>query len=97
MADPTEVDICRKKARRCRQFERQRRAMQFRGLLDDEVGFESHRMGQVVEIGRGRHHRLVNLGKLLFSPGTWCSFSTVMIYSSLNRPLRIRPSPLDGS
>jgi hypothetical protein len=27
----------------------------------------------------------------------WCSLSTLMICSSLNRPLRIRPSPLDGS
>src|SRR3974390_150253 len=34
--------------------------------LDDEGGLEVHGPGHVVEVGRGRHHCLVNLGKLLF-------------------------------
>src|SRR5215472_6803965 len=36
-----------------------------RWLFDDEGRRESHGLGQVVEIGRCRHHHLVNLGKLL--------------------------------
>jgi hypothetical protein len=33
-------------------------------LRDNERRFESHLPGQVVEIGRGRHHRFVDLGEL---------------------------------
>src|SRR4051812_22000366 len=33
--------------------------------LDKEGRFEGHGPGHVVEIGRGRHHRLVDLGELL--------------------------------
>ena len=34
-----------------------------RRLFDDEGRLESHGSGQVVEIGRGRHHGLVNSGE----------------------------------
>src|SRR5262245_15651935 len=33
--------------------------------LDDEGRFERHRPGDIVEIGRGRHYRLVDRGELL--------------------------------
>src|SRR5262249_9706917 len=33
--------------------------------LNDEDRFERHRPGHVVEVGRGRHHRLVERGELL--------------------------------
>src|SRR5215469_5944061 len=36
-----------------------------RSLFDDEGRFQSHRAGDVVEVGRCCHHCLVNLGKLL--------------------------------
>src|SRR6266446_345232 len=36
-----------------------------RRSLDDEGRFEGHGPGHVVEIGRGRHHRLVDRGELL--------------------------------
>src|SRR5262249_8233600 len=36
-----------------------------RRLLDDEGRLEGHGPGHVVEVGRGRHHRLVDLGELL--------------------------------
>jgi hypothetical protein len=33
--------------------------------FDDEDGFEVHEPGHVVEVGRGRHHRIVDFGELL--------------------------------
>src|SRR5262249_28532424 len=36
-----------------------------RRSLDDEGWFEGYGPGHVVEVGRGRHHRLVDLGELL--------------------------------
>src|SRR5262245_39743489 len=33
--------------------------------FDDEDGFEVHGPGHVVEVGRGRHHRLMDFGELL--------------------------------
>ena len=35
-----------------------------RRSLDDEGWLEGHGPGHVVEVGRGRHHRLVDLGEL---------------------------------
>ena len=39
-------------------------------LLDDEARFEGHRPGHIVKVGRGRHHRLVDLGELLLGAAT---------------------------
>jgi hypothetical protein len=36
-----------------------------RRLRNDEGRFEGHGPGDVVEVGRGRHHRRVDLGELL--------------------------------
>jgi AraC-like DNA-binding protein len=47
-----------------------RRAASSRRSLDHEGGLEGHGPGHVVEIGRGRHHRLVDLGELLFGAAT---------------------------
>jgi hypothetical protein len=41
-----------------------------RRSLDDEGRFEGHGPGHVVEIGRGCHHRLVDLGELFLSAAT---------------------------
>src|SRR6266446_9208315 len=41
-----------------------------RRSLDDEGRFEDHGPGHVVEVGRGRHHRLVDLGELFLSAAT---------------------------
>src|SRR5258708_32227327 len=41
-----------------------------RRSLDDEGRFEGHGPGHVVKIGRGRHHRLVDLGELFLSAAT---------------------------
>src|SRR5712672_2992287 len=41
-----------------------------RRSLDNEGRFEGHGLGHVVEVGRGRHHRLVDLGELLLGAAT---------------------------
>src|SRR3984893_7952533 len=41
-----------------------------RRSLDHEGRFEGHGPGHVVEVGRGRHHRLVDIGELLLSAAT---------------------------
>src|SRR5215471_17285483 len=39
-------------------------------LLDHQSGFQCHGVYDVVKIGRGRHHRLMDLGELLLSAVT---------------------------